>query len=67
VIRRLLRALFGCRHDYTYSERRDLHGVPVMHRVCWSCGHASPTLRRVPSEHRRAYDVGAVKPLRIIK
>ena len=49
-------------------ERRDLYGVPVPHWVCKRrCGFAVPTLRRVPSEHRRAYEDGQVKPLRRAK
>jgi len=35
--------------------------------VCWNCNFAVPTLRRVPSEHRKAFHEGAIKPLRVIK
>jgi hypothetical protein len=43
-----------CSHSHTYRERRQLHGVQVMHFVCERCGHATPAVERTAKEHRRA-------------
>jgi hypothetical protein len=60
---RVLLALFGiCPHAHVYRERRELHGVQVMHFVCDSCGRAEPVVSREPEEHRFIVEAGAVKP-----
>jgi hypothetical protein len=54
---------FGvCRHPHTYRERRELHGLRVLHFVCEDCGHAVPVLHRTAEEHQRAVETGAVRP-----
>jgi hypothetical protein len=58
--------LFGvCRHPQTYRERRELHGVPVLHFVCEDCGHAVPAMQRTPEEHQRAVEAGAIRPAEV--
>jgi hypothetical protein len=52
----------GCTHPQTYRERRELHGVQVLHLVCEDCGHAVPALQRTPEEHRQMVQTGAIKP-----
>lgn len=49
-------------HPHTYRERRDLHGLPVLHFVC-ACGYAVPAVDRTPDEHRGSIAEGQVKRL----
>jgi hypothetical protein len=57
---------FGvCRHPQTYRERRELHGVQVLHLVCEDCGYAVPALQRTAEEHQRAVQAGAPRPAEV--
>ena len=57
----LVRLFAGCPHDSTYRERRDLHGINVMHFVCNDCGHAVPAVDRTADEHKLVLSMGAVR------
>lgn len=65
VIVSLLRSFRFCRHRNLYRERRDLHGVDVLHLVCDSCGYAVPAVQRSADEHQRVVVEGAVRPLAV--
>jgi hypothetical protein len=66
VILRLLRlCVGGCRHPHLYRERRELYSTLVLHWVCEDCGYAVPAIRRSPSEHQLAVELGAIKPARV--
>jgi hypothetical protein len=56
--------LGGCRHSHTFRERRQLHGVDVLHLVCHECGHAVPAIQRTAEEHQQIVEAGAIKALR---
>ena len=56
-----------CRHAHTYRERRELHGVQVMHFVCESCGHAAPAVDRTAEEHQRVVQFGDRPNTRIVR
>ena len=61
VLVRFVRLLTGCPHQDTYRERRQLHGVDVLHLVCHDCGHAVPALQRSAEEHQQIVEAGAVR------
>lgn len=48
-LRRLFPSL--CTHEHRILERRELHGLQVIHLVC-ECGHAVPAIRRDDAEYR---------------
>jgi hypothetical protein len=57
---------FGvCRHPQTYRERRELHGVQVLHLVCEDCGYAVPAVQRTAEEHQRTVRAGAPRPAEV--
>ena len=57
----IVRFLTGCQHHDTYRERRQLHGVDVLHLVCHDCGHAVPAIQRTADEHVAIVRAGAVR------
>ena len=61
----LLQFLGVCRHPQTYRERRELHGVQVLHFVCDDCGHAVPAMDRTAEEHLRTVQAGAIRPAEV--
>lgn len=63
IFRLLQLCLRGCPHTHSYRERRELHGVDVLHLVCEHCGRAVPALQRSAEEHREVVHAGAIKPL----
>jgi hypothetical protein len=66
MINNFLRLCLGiCTHEHTYRERRNLHGVQVMHLVCERCGHATPAMQRTAREHRRTVQLGAAPSARV--
>jgi hypothetical protein len=59
LLKSVIRFCLGlCSHEYTYRERRSLHGVQVMHLVCERCGQATPVMQRTAGEHRRIVKAG---------
>jgi hypothetical protein len=60
-----LQFLGVCRHPQTYRERRELHGVPVLHFVCEDCGYAVPAVQRSAEEHQRTVQAGAIRPAEV--
>ena len=51
-----------CAHASTFRERRELHGVMVLHLVCQDCGRAVPAIDRTPEEHQAIVAAGQVRP-----
>lgn len=64
IFRFLQFCLGPCRHVHTIRERRQLHGVDVLHFVCENCGYAVPAIARTPDEHQRVVQMGALQPMR---
>ena len=62
LIKLLHLCLGGCPHSHSYRERRELHGVQILHLVCEDCGHAVPALDRTAEEHQHVVQAGALKP-----
>ena len=61
----LLQFLGVCLHPQTYRERRELHGLQVLHFVCEDCGHAVPAMQRTAEEHLRTVQAGAIRPAEV--
>ena len=61
TLRTLVRLFTGCQHHDTYRERRQLHGVDVLHLVCHDCGHAVPAVQRTAEEHVAIVRAGAIR------
>lgn len=64
ILKAVLRLVTGCAHHDMYRERRQLHGVDVLHLVCHDCGHAVPAVQRTADEHNAIVRAGAVVALK---
>jgi hypothetical protein len=63
ILKSVLRLVTGCAHHDMYRERRQLHGVDVLHLVCHDCGHAVTAIQRTADEHAAIVRAGAVRVL----